>query len=137
MLALAGWVNTWYVWTSIAACLIASLTFGLRHTGKISAWVVRRVGTVATEPIHDEVDDIVARMDKFESLLYSVHYQLHKNSGHSMYDDVQWIKQQTAGLVTKQADISVVVNELKDDVDELKTEVAEHRGFHQGLTSHP
>jgi uncharacterized protein YoxC len=95
---------------------------------------VRRVGKVATEPVKHEVDDMSHRMEK---LLYGVHYQVHKNSGHSMYDDIQWIRQQTAGLVIRQADIGEAVSELKDDVDELKTEVAEHRGYHQGLTSHP
>ena len=137
MIALSSWVNAWYIWTSIAACLIASLTFGLRHTGRISGWLVRRVGKVATEPVKHEVDDMSHRMEKLEALLYGVHYQVHKNSGHSMYDDIQWIRQQTAGLVIRQADIGEAVSELKDDVDELKTEVAEHRGYHQGLTSHP
>ena len=128
MLAVGSWIDNWYTWTSIVACLVTVAGFALHHFAKTSVWLAARVTTPIIKPILNDVDSIKTSVGKLETLIESMHYQLHYNGGHSLRDQVRETHNIAISL-DRQVDV------LIEDVDQLKTEVAEHRGFHEGLKS--
>jgi len=126
----AGLLQQWYFYGGLAAATLTVIALGSEHVRRGFKWLGAKMVitsvTQSVEPVNhrltdleDELDSQDDRLDRIETMVQSILYEVKPNGGGSMKDAVNT-------LVKNQATIA-------EDVDRLKQDFAEHRGYHEGL----
>ena len=138
MLGVSGLLEQWYFYLGLAAASLTVYGLGREHAGRGWRWVTLKLFNsslqATVQPVVAGVQTVEAgnaaqdaRLDQMASSIEKILYELQPNGGGSIKDDVKALKGSVGELLENQKMVVL-------DVSTLKDQMAEHRGYHEGLS---